>query len=93
MRTCRPSGSLIAALFMASKPVSRPPRTAGHAQGDALIRQFADAGLVPVLSVNGSTPDADIQVVKGAQAGEVIEAWLTKHGSERVLARYLETHD
>ena len=64
----------------------RPPRTAGHAQRDALIQQFADAGLVPAISTNGGIPDADIQVVKGPQPGDVSEAWVTALGQRRLDA-------
>lgn len=62
----------------------RPARTEGHAQRDALIAQFTAAGLVPILSTNGSNPEADIQIVKGPQPGEVIEAWLTARGERRL---------
>ena len=62
----------------------RPPRTAGHAQRDALIQQFAAAGLVPSISTNGGIPDADIQQVKGPQPGDVIEAWITARGEARL---------
>jgi hypothetical protein len=72
---------------VAGKVVQRPPRTAAHADRDALIRQFADAGLTAVVSTNGGIPDADIQVVKGAQPGDVPECWLTERGRAR-LAHY-----
>lgn len=65
----------------------RPPRTDGHAQRDALITRFVDAGLVPILSTNASTPEADIQIVKGPQPGEVLEAWLTQRGETRLGLR------
>ena len=64
---------------------ARPPRTAGHASRDAAIAQFAAAGLVPVLSTNGSNPEADIQIVKGAQPGEVLESWITPRGLGRLI--------
>lgn len=65
-------------------PVTRPPRTEGHRQRDTLLADFAAAGLSPVLSTNGSIPEADIQIVKGPQHGEVIEAWLTSKGKQRL---------
>jgi hypothetical protein len=67
--------------------IERPPRTAGHAQRDAAIKRFADAGLVPVLSTNGGNPEADIQIVKGPKAGEVLEAWITAKGEARLPAQ------
>lgn len=74
-----------------SLPPVRPPRTPGHGQRDVLLQRFSDAGLVPVLSTNGSTPDADIQIVKtllgdGGQHGEVIAAYLTNRGQSRLDA-------
>jgi hypothetical protein len=76
---------------VAGKVVQRPPRTAAHADRDALIRQFADAGLTAVVSTNGGIPDADIQVGKvllsdGGKHGEVIGAWLTNAGQARLTA-------
>lgn len=65
-------------------PVTRPPRTDGHRQRDTLLADFAAAGLAPVLSTNGSITDADIQIVKGPQPGEVLEAWLTPKGTQRL---------
>jgi hypothetical protein len=65
---------------------ARPPRTSGHAQRDALIARFAAAGLVPVLSTNGSVPDADIQVSYDKTTrpgGDVVRADLTQHGQQR----------
>ena len=64
--------------------LTRPPRTAAHAMLQTLIAQFKDAGLVPVISTNGGIPEADIQVVKGAKPGEVIEAWMTNNGLDRL---------
>jgi len=64
--------------------VTRPPRTAAHAERDRLIAQFKDAGLVPVLSTNGGIPDADIQIVKGPKPGEVLEVWVTARGEARL---------
>ena len=64
---------------------ARPPRTAGHASRDAAIAQFAAAGLVPVLSTNGSNPEADIQIVKGEKPGEVLESWITPRGLGRLI--------
>ena len=64
--------------------MNRPPRTAGHAQLQTLVKQFADAGLTPVVSTNGSIPGADIQVAKGPKPGEVVEARLTTKGSRRI---------
>jgi hypothetical protein len=64
--------------------IQRPPRTAAHATRDALLVQFRDAGLVPVVSTNGSVPDADVQVVKGTKPGEVTECWLTTRGQGRL---------
>lgn len=66
--------------------LTRPERTKGHAQRDALIRQFAEQGLTPVLSCNGSNLEADIQQAKGPQPGEVMEAWLTARGEARLRA-------
>lgn len=64
--------------------LTRPPRTDGHRQRDALVQQFADAGLVPAISTNGSNPHGDIQQVKGPQPGDVIEAWITARGQARL---------
>ena len=66
--------------------MNRPPRTPGHAQRDALIQQFAAAGLVPSISTNGSNIEADIQQVKGPQTGDVSEAWVTARGQSRLDA-------
>lgn len=65
--------------------MNRPPRTDAHRERDVLLQQFADAGLVPVVSTNGGVPEADIQVVKGAQPGDVSEARLTDRGLTRLL--------
>lgn len=73
----------------------RPPRTDGHRQRDALLQHFYDAGLQPIVSTNGSIPNADIQIVKAllpakdgtggdGQYGEVIEAYLTDRGAQRL---------
>ncbi len=72
-----------------------PPRTAGHVKRDAIIQQFADAGLVPVISTNGSNPEADIQQAKGPQPGEVVDAWITARGERRLdaAAPTLETRE
>ena len=64
--------------------VARPDRTAAHATRDDLLRQFRDVGLVPVVSTNGSIPDADVQVVKGTKPGEVVDCWLTLRGQDRL---------
>jgi hypothetical protein len=64
--------------------VTRPPRTDAHRQRDALVQQFHDAGLTPVLSCNGSAPSADIQVVKGEKPGELVDCWLTDRGKVRL---------
>ena len=64
--------------------VTRPDRTAAHATRDALLAQFRDVGLVPVISTNGGIPDADIQVVKGTKPGEVVDCWLTERGKSRL---------
>ena len=80
----------------------KPPRTDGHQQRDALIQQFADAGLTPIVSTNGSTPEADIQVTKalldeGGKHGEVLEARMTERGRLRLIKamheEYSRTHD
>ncbi len=39
---------------------------------------------MPIISTNGGIPYADIQVVKGEQPGEVLEAWLTRRGEARL---------
>lgn len=69
----------------------RPPRTEGHRQRDALLAQFAAAGLMPVVSTNGSIPNADIQVSfdkRTHPGGDVVRADLTARGSQRLeLAR------
>jgi hypothetical protein len=66
-------------------PVSRPPRTEAHAQRDALIQQFADKGLTPVLSTNGSVPSADIELTfNKLQPGSVSAAVLTEAGRQRL---------
>ena len=72
-----------------SAPIIRPTRTEAHAERDRLIRQFADVGLQPVISTNGSIPDADIQQAKailrdGGKHGEVVECWLTERGQARL---------
>lgn len=69
---------------------TRPPRTAAHADRDALIAQFAAAGLTPSLSTNGSIPDADIQVGRRPLAdsgvhGELDGAWITAKGQARLI--------
>lgn len=71
--------------------VTRPPRTPAHAERDALLLQFAARGLQPVISVNGSIPEADIQVTKalldeGGKYGEVLDARLTLAGAKRLIA-------
>ena len=66
--------------------ITRPPRTAAHATLQALLAQFRDAGLVPVVSTNGGIPEADIQVVKGAKPGEVLDVWSTDRGRARFKA-------
>lgn len=66
--------------------VTRPPRTAAHAERDRLIALFADAGLVPILATNEGTPDADIQIAKGSKPGAVLECWLTSRGEARLAA-------
>lgn len=62
----------------------RPARTKGHRQRDACLQRFRDAGLVAVVSTNGSDPEADIQIVKGPQPGDVLEAWVTARGEARL---------
>lgn len=64
----------------------RPSRTPAHQKRDDILASFRDLGLVPVISVNGSIPDADIQVVKGAKPGEVVDCWLTRRGADRLAA-------
>jgi len=66
--------------------IVRPPRTAAHVTLQTLIAQFKDAGLVPVISTNGGVPDADIQIVKGPQPGDVTECWITAHGNIRLAS-------
>lgn len=70
----------------------RPPRTDAHRQRDAYLQQFADLGLVPILSTNGSHPNADIQFVK-VPADEAhshadlfggVECWITERGAARL---------
>lgn len=64
--------------------IVRPPRTNAHRERDALLQRFHDAGLVAVVSTNGSAPEADIQIVKGVQPGDVPEVWLTERGRARL---------
>ena len=64
--------------------MNRPPRMVGHTQLAELVRRFSQAGLLPVVSTNGAIPGADIQIVKGEQRGEVLAAWLTDKGAERL---------
>jgi hypothetical protein len=63
---------------------ARPPRTDAHRQRDAYLQQFAALGLTPILSTNGSNPEADIQVVKGEKPGDVPECWITAKGQARL---------
>ena len=66
------------------QPAQRPPRTDAHRERDALLQRFAALGLQPVVSTNGSIPDADIQIVKGAKPGDVPQCWLTLRGGLRL---------
>jgi hypothetical protein len=66
------------------QPAQRPPRTDAHRERDALLARFAALGLQPVVSTNGSNPEADIQIVKGAQPGDVPQCWLTVKGTNRL---------
>lgn len=72
--------------------VQRPPRTDAHRLRDTYLQQFADLGLQPILSVNGSNPEADIQLVK-VPADEahskdelhgLSECWITDKGQARL---------
>lgn len=63
--------------------LTRPVRTDAHRQRDFYLQQFADLGLVPIVSTNGGIPDADIQIVKGEQPGEVVDCWVTERGKWR----------
>lgn len=72
--------------------VTRPVRTEAHAKRDTYLQQFADLGLTPVVSANGSIPDADIQIVKGAQPGEVLDCWVTDKGRARLGQREFAIH-
>lgn len=65
--------------------ITRPPRTDVHRQRDAYLQQFADLGLQPIVSTNGSIPHADIQFVKGPQPGEGIDCWVTTRGRYRLV--------
>jgi hypothetical protein len=65
---------------------SRPPRTAAHAKRDELTALFASHGLVAVVSTNGSIPEADIELTKGARPGEVTSVFLTASGEARLKA-------
>jgi hypothetical protein len=70
-----------------SKPLLvRPPRTAAHAERDRLVRLFADAGLVPVMSTNGGEPSADIELVLGTKPGELRAVWVKPMGERRLQA-------
>ncbi len=66
--------------------VQRPPRFPAHSRRDVLLAQFHAAGIIPIVSTNGGIPEADIQVVKGAKPGEVVECWVTAHGTRRIAA-------
>lgn len=70
--------------------ITRPPRTAAHAERDRLIAEFVAAGLTPTVSTNGSMPDADIQVgrrqlTESGRHGELDGAWLTSLGARRLI--------
>lgn len=64
--------------------IARPPRTNAHRERDALLQRFHDAGLTATVSTNGSNPEADIQIVKGEQPGDVPNVWLTDKGRARL---------
>ena len=76
--------------------VTRPPRTDAHRERDALVQQFHDAGLTPVLSCNGSAPSADIQTMTDvsfgddgtmrapSKPGQLVSCWLTERGRARL---------
>lgn len=70
-------------------PRTRPARTAAHGDRDALLQQFHDAGLQPILSTNGGIPEADIELTTaalkdGGGYGELVEARLTERGAARL---------
>lgn len=70
-------------------PRTRPARTKAHAERDALLQQFADAGLQPIISTNGSIPHADIELTmaslkEGGQYGEMQNAAITERGAARL---------
>lgn len=70
-------------------PQARPPRTALHADRDALIRQFKATGLTPRLGVNGSNPHADIEIGFDKTirpGGGVTSVTLTEAGAARLEA-------
>lgn len=64
--------------------IVRPPRTEAHRQRDTYLQQFADRGLVPILSTNGGEPDADIEIIKGDKPGDVRECWVKPWGERRL---------
>lgn len=66
--------------------LTRPARTDAHRQRDTYLQQFADLGLVPVLSTNGGEPDADIEVIKGDKPGDVRDCWIKPNGLARLRA-------
>jgi len=66
--------------------ITRPPRTDAHQLLAAFVARFKEAGLIPVISTNGGVPDADIQIVKGPQPGDVTECWITAHGNIRLAS-------
>lgn len=70
----------------AVRTLTRPERTVFHAQRDALLRAFADAGLTPLISTNGGVPSADVQVGKMPARGDLFGAWLTERGRSRLRA-------
>lgn len=74
--------------------LARPDRGPKRAELDTLIGRFAAAGLQPVVSTNGSIPNADIQVaqVPAKEAGgpdrwKIEDVWITAHGRTRLNVR------
>lgn len=64
---------------------------ATRADLDTALQRFHDAGLTPMLSTNGSIPDADVQVVRvpadQRKAGEpnvILDVWVTDKGEARL---------
>lgn len=55
------------------------------------LDRFYDAGLVPILSLNGGIPSADIEVtrgprVQGEASGAILEVRITSAGQARLQA-------